>query len=498
MTALVLQITDAGRAAMVDPVGGGTRAVTIAQAGFTADEFVPAPTLEVLPGEFKRIATVSGQAVSADTVHLTMRDDTTEAYSVRGFALYLADGTLFAVYGQPAVILDKAPYATFLLAFDWTLAASDAGAIQFGDTTFLNPPASADVPGVVALATIAEALAGQVATKAITPAVMAQVLAGYVSSTALGAAGGVATLGADGKLALAQRPAIDLIDVWPVTSEADMLAQAQATVGDFAVRADNGLIYVLQQTPASVLGNWLEISTPAPVSSVNGKTGSVVLAPGDVGAVPSGRQVQTDGGLLRGGGALTGDLVLSLIAASAAEAAAGAAGDRVVTPASLAGILAALAAKAEGNAQISAAGILSGGGPLSSAPTIRLDAASVEEIVAGTVANKAVTPAGLAGLPKSLTPNGFVTLPGGLKLMWVQLRQLITTEQSITIVYPDSFSTFVVPLSVTGWNNAYSNQRDLWVQLWGEPGLSSCTVQTQSNSTTDRRLDGVNVFLLGK
>ena len=30
------------------------------------------------------------------------------------------------------------------------------------------------------------------------------------------------------------------------------------------------------------------------------------------------------------------------------------------------------------------------------------------------------------------------------------------------------------------------------------PGLSNCTVQTQSNSTTNQRLDGVNVFLLGK
>jgi hypothetical protein len=50
----------------------------------------------------------------------------------------------------------------------------------------------------------------------------------------------VATLGEDGKLALAQRPPIDLIDVWPVASEAQMLALADATAGDFAVRSDNG------------------------------------------------------------------------------------------------------------------------------------------------------------------------------------------------------------------------------------------------------------------
>jgi hypothetical protein len=34
----------------------------------------------------------------------------------------------------------------------------------------------------------------------------------------------------------------------------------------------------LQAAPPAVLANWLEISTPAPVSSVNGKVGAVVLA----------------------------------------------------------------------------------------------------------------------------------------------------------------------------------------------------------------------------
>jgi hypothetical protein len=164
---------------------------------------------------------------------------------------------------------------------------------------------------------------------------MGQTLAGYVRGAQLGAAGGVATLGEDGKLALAQRPPIDLIDVWPVASEAQMLALADATAGDFAVRSDNGLVYVLQHPPASELANWLEISTPAPVSSVNGKVGAVGLGAGDVGAAPAGRQVRTQGPLLGGGGALTGDLTLTLTPASVEEATAGAAADRVVTPASL-------------------------------------------------------------------------------------------------------------------------------------------------------------------
>jgi hypothetical protein len=276
-----------GRAAMIDPVGGGTRAVTIAAAGLSQTDFVAAPTLEALPGEFKRVPTVSGQTVAPDTVHLTLRDDSAETYALRGFGLYLSDGTLFAVHSEPDPILEKAAFATLLLAFDWTLAASDAAAITFGDTSFLNPRPPRRSPGWSNWPALPKRWP-VVADKAITPATMGQTLAGYVRGAQLGAAGGVATLGEDGKLALAQRPPIDLIDVWPVASEAQMLALADATAGDFAVRSDNGLVYVLQHPPASELANWLEISTPAPVSSVNGKVGAVALGAGDVGAARRG------------------------------------------------------------------------------------------------------------------------------------------------------------------------------------------------------------------
>ena len=366
----------------------------------------------------------------------------------------------------------------------------------FGDTAFANPPATETVRGVAELASLAEALAGAVADKIITPATLAKVLAGYVNAAQLGAPGGVAMLGADGKLAVDQRPPIDLIDVWPVDSQAAMLALAEATVGDFAVRADSGLVYVLQAAPPAVLANWLEISTPAPVSSVNGKVGSVVLTPGDVGAVPVARKVQT-AGLLSGGGTLGGDLTLTLPAATPAEAAAGEVANKALTPASLATILAALAGKANAAGTISTSGLLTGGGQIGGNPTIGLAAASAAEILAGTEAGKAVTPAGLAGLPRSLTPNGLWTFPGGLKLMWVQVRQLINTERVITVTYPDSFASFVVPLSLTGWNSVFSISRDLWLQFVGEPGLSNCTVQTQSDDGQDMRIDGFNAFFLG-
>jgi hypothetical protein len=224
----------------------------------------------------------------------------------------------------------------------------------------------------------------------------------------------------------------------------------------------------------------------------------VALGAGDVGAAPAGRQVRTQGPLLGGGGALTGDLTLTLTPASIEEANAGAAADRVVTPASLSQILATLAGKASGGATVSAGGLLKGGNRIDANPALWLDAASPEDIVAGTASDKAITPAALAGLPRSLTPNGWITLPGGIRLMWVQVRQTITTEASFTAVYPDSFTEFVVPLAVTGWNAVFSNTRNLWMALGGTPGLSSCQVQTQSYNTSEMRIDGFNLFLLGK
>jgi hypothetical protein len=262
------------------------------------------------------------------------------------------------------------------------------------------------------------------------------------------------------------------------------------------VRSDNGLVYVLQHPPASQLANWLEISTPrrSPRSTARSARWGWARA---MWARPRRAQRRTQGPLLGGGGALTGDLTLTLTPASVEEANAGAAADRVVTPASLSAILATLAGKASGGATVSAGGLLKGGNRIEANPALWLDAASPEDIVAGTASDKAITPAALAGLPRSLTPNGWITLPGGIRLMWVQVRQTITTEASFTAVYPDSFTEFVVPLAVTGWNAVFSNTRNLWMALGGTPGLSSCQVQTQSYNTSEMRIDGFNLFLLG-
>lgn len=502
MTSLTLTLTAAGRAALVDAEAGGTSAIVVTEVGFSASDFVVAPTLTALPGEFKRVATVAGVAVDDTTVHLVIRDSSTDAYTVRSIALYLADGTLFAIYAQADPILGKAAVSTFLLTADLRFLPGQASLVTFGNTNFLNPPATTETMGVAYLATVAEALAGLVADKIMTPATLGEVLHNYVATAQRGVANGVAELGPDGKLALAQRPPIDLIDVWPVANQAAMLALSVATVGDMAVRADNGLVYVLQALPVSTLGNWLVLSTPAPVSSVNSKVGSVVLSAADVGGVPVGRTI-SGGGLVTGGGDLSANRVLSVPKATPAQALAALLDDRAVTPLGLQDLIAVLAGKVAQSRTIAGGGLVTGGGDLSADRTLAVLAATLGQLAAGGN-DSAITPATLAALPKSLTANGYLTLPLPLAdgsgrfpiIQWVKHRAIYNDEVNVFINWPIVYPTAVLPVSATGFVTVVGRYQDLWPQTSGHTQYG-VTIQLQADDRDDNRIDGFDIISIG-
>lgn len=92
---------------------------------------------------------------------------------------------------------------------------------------------------------------------------------------------GLATLGADGKIPTDQLNQISIHNTFVVTSSAD-LTSLSASVGDLAVATSNNKTYVLQNLPASTLANWIELLTPASVTSVNSKTGAVDLTTTDI------------------------------------------------------------------------------------------------------------------------------------------------------------------------------------------------------------------------
>jgi len=276
-----------------------------------------------------------------------------------------------------------------------------------------------------------------------------------------------------------------------VANQAAMLALSSATVGDFAVRADSGLIYVLQVLPASTLGNWLEISTPAPVSSVNGKVGTVVLTPADVSAAPTSRTI-TAAGLATGGGDLTANRTITVPAASQAEAAAGTLTTKALTPDSVAPLF---SGKVATSRTIGTSGLATGGGDLTANRTIAVAIASSAEILAGTENGKAITPAGLA-VTKSLTPNGYYCFPGGLIVQWVAYRGAITFEQSIGVFWPIVFPNGPLAGSATSFLATASANRNLFAQII-TPDQYGGAIMLQKVSDADLYLDGFDVIMWG-
>ena len=170
MSALAMMITNAGFDAIVAAESGGTDEIRLTQIGLTATPFIAAPTLDALPGEFKRVASVSGQAVSANVIHVTAYDPSSDVYDVTGIGIYTSDGVLLAVYSAVEdPVLSKAELATGLIVFDIAFANDMAALIEFGDALFLNPPASEDVKGVAEIATDAEADEGIDDTRIMSP-----------------------------------------------------------------------------------------------------------------------------------------------------------------------------------------------------------------------------------------------------------------------------------------------------------------------------------------
>jgi microcystin-dependent protein len=180
MTALPLIITTAGLARFTAAQVDEDIDLGITSVGLTNQVFVAAPTLTALPGQFRAVNTISGEAVGDNIVHMIVRDAAELSYTVRGFGLYLEDGTLFAVYGQEQPLFEKAAASTMLLAVDMAFPTGNVDLIEFGDTNFLNPPATTERAGVVELATAAEATAGADAQRAVTPAALRAALGALI------------------------------------------------------------------------------------------------------------------------------------------------------------------------------------------------------------------------------------------------------------------------------------------------------------------------------
>ena len=105
--------------------------------------------------------------------------------------------------------------------------------------------------------------------------------AGTAASKNVGtAAGNVVALDSNGKLPEGVLPSLSIVDVYTVSSTAEMVA-LDAQKGDMAIVGSD--TYILSAAPASTLANWVTIPHPTDVvQAVNGKPGVVVLTTSDV------------------------------------------------------------------------------------------------------------------------------------------------------------------------------------------------------------------------
>jgi hypothetical protein len=100
----------------------------------------------------------------------------------------------------------------------------------------------------------------------------------------VGAARGVASLDALGKVPTDQIPAVSFSSVKVLGSEAAMLGLSSAVIGSVVIRTDENKNYVLAASNPSVLSNWIQLLTPAaPVQTVNGYSGNVSITKTDLG-----------------------------------------------------------------------------------------------------------------------------------------------------------------------------------------------------------------------
>lgn len=144
-----------------------------------------------------------------------------------------------------------------------------------------------------------DALSDVVATKATTSNVDAQlavkanaadldnvfgIATAAIPSSQKAAANGVATLGSDSKLPAAQLPALAITEFLGSSANQTAMLAKTGEQGDWTTRTDLGTVWIITGSDPTQLSSWTQMTYPtAPVTSVAGQTGVVVLAKADVG-----------------------------------------------------------------------------------------------------------------------------------------------------------------------------------------------------------------------
>ncbi|HDS1728160.1 TPA: phage tail protein [Pseudomonas putida] len=138
-TALKPLITKAGLAAIWNATSTGVQA-EIAYIGLGSQGYTPTVDQKALRAQVVKYPISGGEKLSSSLIHLTALADDDKAFWVREVGIYLADGTLFAVWSSPDTPLTyKAAGTELLMAYDLSLEALPADSVTIVSTaTGLN------------------------------------------------------------------------------------------------------------------------------------------------------------------------------------------------------------------------------------------------------------------------------------------------------------------------------------------------------------------------
>ena len=387
-------ITDAGRAAIAQ-VGGAIGPVTLTKIAIGSAGYTPLANRTALQTEIKRLDPSGSSVPVPGTISLTAQDNSAESYSVKEIGLITNNNVLFAICAQSAVIMTKASGSTALFAMDFVMTNVPAGTVTVGNVGFTYSQATETAMGVLSIATTAEAQAGTINTKIITPLRLAEVTATEtrkgVIALATSAEAQALTLDATKALTVAR-----LVDRTATTSRVGVVELADNT------ETQTGTSTTLAVTPAGLSNRTATESRAGIVqlaSTAEASAGTVTTKAVTPAALKSSLAAYAGSGHTHAASAIVSGTIdnarLNQATSSVAgiveladntETQTGTATDRAVTPA-------ALASRTATDAR---AGIV--------------ELATNAETQAGTITTLAVTPAGLASRIASTGQAGLVAL----------------------------------------------------------------------------------------
>lgn len=172
MATIPMIITAAGLAECINAEQNGTAPVVLAKVGLGSGQYTATATQTTMHESFKELETISGGATADNQIHITVHDDSADAYVVYEVGVYTESGTLFAVSSQLKPMIEKSSSSLMMFAIDLVLSNLNPDTVTVGDTNFHLNYATTEMAGVVELATDGETINGTDRLRAVTPAAL--------------------------------------------------------------------------------------------------------------------------------------------------------------------------------------------------------------------------------------------------------------------------------------------------------------------------------------